>query len=298
MAETLRTQQLRNLAGQLPAANQQVATGLQEARKAQLQQNIAQAQTPAGPAAAQQLGAQAQQQAGQAQLAAAQQTANQQVQMGQLGLQQQARGQRQATFDQEVGLNALQQKLGDKLSQIDRKAQKQILNANLSFKMDEAGRALMNNTQLLDWAVLNAKSDEDLAGKFQQMDQVYQRKIDVLQAAANRLEQSLRQGYTADKQKLDSASRQRILERAQAIKLQIENEQNNKNNQLMKMQAIGTIAGGAVGSIFGPAGTAVGMGVGGAAGTWYAGAGEGQQQTAQQLGGFGTKQLYEGLGGK
>lgn len=263
---TFRSQQLEQLAKQLPVANQQIATGLQEARKTQLQQAVKQA---APGASAQQLGAQSQQAAGQIQMGAAEQAQNQQQLAGQMGLQQQGRAQRQKAFDNAIQLNAVQQNLGDKLDRLGRDAKKKMLDDNLVFKMDQANQAMFNNTQLLDYAKLNAKSDEDFANKVQQIDQAYDRKLQMLQSAQNRLEQIAKQGYYSNNQRLDQNSKMKIAQQAQAIQAKIREEQAKKAAQMQKSQAIGTLAGGVIGAVVGgPVGASVGAAAGGAAGTY------------------------------
>ena len=59
---TSRTRALEKLAMSFPEANQRAATGMQQARQAQLQETIKQAKPGAGPGFAQKLGAQQAQQ--------------------------------------------------------------------------------------------------------------------------------------------------------------------------------------------------------------------------------------------
>ena len=266
---TTRINALQKLANQLPVANQQVATGLNEARKTQLQASIAGAQTPSNvTAASQQVGAQQAQQAGQVAMQQAQQTQNQVQQVGQMGLQEQARGMRQVAHEQGIQETRLSRDLGQKLSQLDSQAKRKILDSNLSFKMDEAGRALLNTQQLVDWAAMNAKSDEDFQNKVQDIGQAYDRKIQMMQAAARKLKQLSSQGYTADKQKLDNETRKQLAEQAAAIEERLAREKARANNTMMTSQGIGTLVGMGVGAYFGgPAGASAGGAIGGGVGT-------------------------------
>lgn len=277
---TARAQQLDNLAKQLPVANQQLATGLQEARKTQLQDTIKQARPGAGGAgAAEQLGTQQAQQAGQIATGVAEQGANRAQLVGQMGLQEQGRKARQAAFEQGIQESRVGRQLGEKLNALSSNAKQRILDDNLKFKIDEGGRALLNTTQLADWAIMNAKSDVDLAGKMQSIEQAYNKKIQVMQAAANRLEQIAKQGYYSDKQKLDGEAKINLLKKSQDIKMQIESDRAKKASKLAATSGLFSAVGMGIGFVLGgPAGAALGGSVGGAVGTTYAGQSESTQK--------------------
>lgn len=243
-----RAQQLTQLAQQLPAANQQIANGLQQARTTQLQQTVAQMRPGASNVqTAQNLGTQQAQAAGQINLQANQQTQNQLQSVGQMGQQAQGRALRQQASQNQIQLDETQRQLGDKLNNIDQSAKKQILDDTLNFKLDEAGRALLDTRQLADWSVMNATSAQDLANKEQDLNQAYDRKIQMMQTAQNRLEQIVKQGYYSNKQPLDQASRMKIEQQREGIQLQIQQEQAKRTGQMTMYAAGGGIIGGAIG---------------------------------------------------
>lgn len=271
MAVTDRAGQLQQLANQLPVANQQVAQGLQAARQTQLQGVLQ--QTPATSnitAASQQLGAQSQGQAGNIAINAAQATQHQAQQLGQTALSEEQTKVRQAASEQQVSLNATQEHLSNQLAKINQDAKMKLVDDQMRFKVDESNRALLNQTQLADWAKMNAQSDQDYKNKMQSMSLAYDRNIQMLQMAQKKAAQIAQQGYMEKNQKLNQDTRRTIEEDAKSLQLKIEAQQAKKKGAMQQMQAIGTIGGTVVGGVLGSivpgAGTAAGAIAGGALG--------------------------------
>ena len=229
---TNRAKQLEKLSMSLPKQNQQIAQGQQAARTVQLQEQIKNLpQGAGGPALAQNMGAQQAQQAGQIQVGAQQKNLNQQQLVGQMGLEQKARGQRQEGFEQKIELSQRQRKFANQLSKLDIDMKNKLLDAQLEFKKDQAGQTLLNERQMLDYAIKNAKSQEQFKDWAQSMEQATRRKLQIMETANRKLEIALKRGYTENKKKLDRESYMRIREAKEAIERKIRDEKNRAKNR-------------------------------------------------------------------
>lgn len=267
MAETSRTAQLKKLASGLPGANQQVAQGLQEARKTQLQEQIRQAKGPGTTQQAQQMGAQQQQVAGQIQQRAAEQTQAQAAQVGQLGLQEQAAQQRAAGFEQQIALGQREQNIANKLAQLDTRLKNDLLDKQLQFQKDQAGNALFTERQLMDYAAQKAESQEEFQNYAQQAEQMYERKARILDKAHKELLQALERGYIVKNKPLDQEHKKQLLEAAKVAQEKRDRAVADYQNTKARNSAIGTLVGSGAGALIGgPAGAAVGGALGGALG--------------------------------
>jgi hypothetical protein len=267
-----RANQLQKLADNLPGANQKVTQGLQQARQTQLQEQIKQAGPQAGTAAAQQIGAQQQAQSGQIQLGQAQKAQTQMGLLGQMGLEEQARGQRQKGFEQEIALSDIQLSQSDKLNRLSSNAKNQILDNQLNFQKNQSGQTLMNQRQLADWALTNARSGEEYAQYAQYAQQIHNRKLQMLETAHKKISQVLQQGYIKEGKPLDRAlSRELTQKKANAAAAMAE-QKNKAANTAAMFGAGGQILGAVAGSFVPiPGATMVGAAIGKGIGTAAAG---------------------------
>lgn len=263
--------QLSQLAAAIPAANQSVVSGMQQARETQLQQAIGgmtPEQAAAGPRLAQTIGAQQAQQSAQIQLQQ-QQTAQQRAAAaGQQAIAQDKMQKQKELFTRSQALSQKGRYLENELARISQGAKDKLLDQQLSFKRDELGRTLWNERQLADYKVATAKNEEEFKTYQQQVNNLYERKLKMMEMAEKKLEQVLQQGYLSNKQKLDQASRKRIAETAMELRRQRMKAQAKANSTVAIFEAAGTI----IGSYWGPAGAMVGRGIGTFVGSQVAGA--------------------------
>lgn len=267
MTETPRMKQLKSLAGNMPIANQQVASGLQEAQKTQFQQAIKGAAPSAGATAAQAVGGQvAGQQAG-AQVAANQATQKQAQQVGQIGLAQQQTEAAQRVGSEQRDIQAQQRDFQNRLNGLDQTVKQELFDKNLAFAKDEQNRAFFNDRQLADWAVSNAKSEIEFNKYKAELEKATSRSLQMLEAAHNQVKQTLSQGYTSQGKRLDQATQKQLAQAEMDLKAKIEKQKRKAAANAAMWQAGGTIAGAAAGAAMGgPAGAVVGASVGGALG--------------------------------
>jgi hypothetical protein len=145
-------------------------------------------------------------------------------------------------------------------------AKQQLVDAKIQFSRDAQGRKLMSESQMQDWMLTKAKSEEDWKNYAQRSQQLHDRKIMLLQAAKNKIEQAEQESY----QILNQKTRQNTQEDLARYKADVEKKvakakQTSANNSAI-IGGVFTVAGAVVGSIVPGAGTAAGAMVGGALG--------------------------------
>lgn len=269
---TARANQLRKLAQSVPGANERVTQGLQAAQETQLQETIRQARPQAGPRAAQALGAQQAQQIGQAQLQQQQQTQQDIGRLAQVAGQEQRLQTQQRVGEAQRGFSRKARQQADKLAELDQELKNKLLDQQLDFKQDERGRALMNERQLADWAVMNAKNEEQFKNYQQQVEQMGRRKEQMLEAAYRKLTAALQGKGAFKEQRLDQESKQRILEARKQVQNKIRREQIEQANRQAMWSGLMTAVGAGAGAAFGgpggaSAGGQAGAGIGAGAAT-------------------------------
>jgi predicted nucleic acid-binding protein len=285
MAETQTQRGLAGLAANMPVRNKLIADQQKAARALQLQQAVA-GMTPqqtATPAQAAQMGAAIAGEAGKQQVSQAGQMVESAGQMAKLGQQETA-----LAGGEKLGgmqLAAQKESLGqaERLAALDDRAKREVFDAELQFKKDAADQTQFTQRQLLDYARVNAKSDDEFKTWSQRAQQASRRNIQVLETINNRLEETLRSGYAKGKQKLDQDTKLELTRLKRANDEAIARARANGANTAMAGQAIGGVMT-AVGTglILSGVGTPVGVGlmVGGTALSSYS-AQEGARQQGE-----------------
>lgn len=261
----LRIQNLNKLAAAIPMANQQIASGMQQARETQLQQTIGQ-MTPeqaATPRLAQSMGAQQAAQASAIQLGAQQKTQQSAVVAGQQAIVQDKIQKQQELFTRSQALSQKNRYLENELARISQSAKDKLLDQQLSFKRDELGRTVWNERQLADYKIATAKDEEDFRNYQQEASNLSERRMKMLTMAQKKLEQILEQGYISNTQKLNQASRLKIVETVAELKRKQARESARQSSNMGMWAGAGTVVGAVAGAmIAGPGGYAAGAAVG------------------------------------
>lgn len=266
--ETPKMRALRNLSAQFPVANQQVANQQTAGRDLQLQSAVA--RVPAsnvGAAPTTQLGAGMAQQAGQQQVQGVQQGVQQQQQVAQLGAQQINQENQARTAGLQSGLAEQKMDAATRLANLDSKLKQDLYDKQMSFEKDELGRSVMNQRQLADYALLSAKSGEELSNYSQKVEQANKRKLSLLENDAKLVREQL---IFEQNKKSQERNNDRVRELGE-IEAYMNNTIQDAKSKAAKDAAIwsslGTMAGIGVGAAFGgAAGAQTGAQVGGAAG--------------------------------
>lgn len=266
--ETPRLRALRNLSAQLPVANSNIASGQQAARDMQLQQAVAKAPPKANiTQAAQQTGAAEAQNAGQQMVQNAQQGIKQQGQVGQLGIQEQQRASQANVQSLQSGAKEQSMDNVQRLGNLSEQAKQELYDKQMQFERDESGRALLNETQLLDYAKLNAQNQEQFKDYAQTADQLNKRNLQAMETAYKLIASDIEQKQRVAEQKKDQSQLQELAKMKKEADEKIAKERAAAANKSAMWTAGGTIAGTAVGAAFGgPAGAMVGGAAGGAVG--------------------------------
>lgn len=238
----MRGMQLQQLADQLPVANQQVAQGMQEGQKTKMLGSLGTSpmlnknQVAAG-------GAQMTAEQGKTAGTSAQTLATQQSQVRGMQVEEQQRTGIQHLSDMQSGASELERNQQMKLSSYDHSMKTKLIDEQMQLGRDKAGQTLFNTRQLADWNALNARSQQDYNNRAQIINQAQQRQIAVMQRASDMMKQAVEQGYVANKQQLDEATKKDILQRKQAVDIMISQSQARAANTLAMGQGIGALVG-------------------------------------------------------
>ena len=253
--------QLNKLSTTIPLANQQIASGMQQARETQLQAAIG-GLTPeqaAQPRLAQAVGAQQAAAAAQIQTQAQQKTQQQAITAGQQAITNEKMKKQQELFTRSQTISQKNRYLEGQLASISQQAKDQLLDQQLSFKRDEFGRTLWNERQLADFRLLTAKSEEEYRAFEQEFEQMSQRRIKMLEVAQAKIAQALKNGFTAEEQRLNNQQRIKLEEARVALQKKLAKEQAKRRGRGAMFQGAGQIIGAGAGAVLG-AGTGTPMG--------------------------------------
>jgi 3-oxoacyl-ACP reductase-like protein len=254
----------RNLAGQMPNQNKQVVTGLQEAAKTQMQQQLGGAQPmgkPMGIRQIQQAGAQATAAQAQPILQVQQQAQQQAGQIGQMATQQQQADVQKQLQERQFNMQKAARGMENELATLNQGLKARLLDDQFNFQKDELGRVAFNERQLMDYKLATAKSNIEIRETEQKMRQGQQKKLQIYKAAQAKLEQQLKQEFQKGEQEKDQELTKRLAEANRRMKEKIQREQAAARNKGAMFSALTTLAGAAIGVgmvAAGPAGWAVG----------------------------------------
>jgi hypothetical protein len=217
----------------------------------------------------------AQQRAVQEQLAAKERAQKLEMSRADLAMRKKVTGAEQAAATRLQGLGIEQDnklqiatiRQREQLERLGGDVQDRIVNDRLRFERDETGLKFSNERQLADYNILNSQTQDIFDDKMREMAQTRSRKIQLLEAAAKRMEQSVRNAWSSGEQLFDNQSKQRIAQMVIDMKETIRREQAAAANTMARWQAGGAIVGGIIGIVGGPAGIAAGAAVGGAVGS-------------------------------
>lgn len=268
MLDTPRIRALQNLSQQMPAASQKLAQGYQAARDFQLQQAAAKVPAPAAAGMAQQLGAAQATQAGQQAVGVADQQAKVQQEIARQGLQEGQRQADQQKFQTGQQLQAEDVANKQRLAQLDQDTRAELFDRQMRFEKDELGRTQFNDRQLADYAVLSARSQEQLRNYQQTAQLAYDRNIQLMRTAYDKLDEALRNENALREQGYDQAAIQEMYQEKRDMEQRIRREEAAAANKMAAWSAGGAILGGAAGfAAGGPQGAQTGAAAGSAFGT-------------------------------
>jgi hypothetical protein len=259
--ESRKLKALKAIGSQLPTTNSQIAARTGYNTQAQIgqaiQQNIPTNQA-ASLVAAQSTAAQGQQQVQQTQ-----QQTQQNQQIGQIAMQDQQMTAQNQQFQRNMRTDKDRLQSESRLAQLNQTLKGELIDEQLQFQRDEAGRVFLNERQLMDFAVLQAEDKEQLMDYEQTARQASDRTLQLMEIMHKRLTQELQLDFEQREQRLSLESRRSIIEKQHELEKQYLKKKAKAANITGVLVATGTIVGAVYG---GPVGAAAGGAAGGALG--------------------------------
>jgi hypothetical protein len=154
----------------------------------------------------------------------------------------------------------------EQLRTLDNTMATRFFDEQLKFQKDEIGRTVFTEQQLMDYAVMKFKRDEDFSNYKQSASQMSDRRMQLLKAAHMRIDQTLKQTYETDQQAAQQEQTARLVKAKADIQRKIEEQANSNAERGVMFSALGTIVGAVAGSVVPGVGTAIGATVGAAIG--------------------------------
>ncbi len=173
-------------------------------------------------------------------------------------------------IEQDNNLQLMTIRQRQQLAQLGGDVKQQILDSRLQFDRDEMGRKFSNERQLADYAIANAKTQQDFDAHMQTMQETAYRKTQLLQSAFQKINSMVQNSFTSQEQELDNQKKQQLIQLSIALKERIRKEKAKAANTMAQWQAGGTIVGAVVGAVVtggNPAGAMAGGAIGGSLGT-------------------------------
>lgn len=139
-------------------------------------------------------------------------------------------------------LSLLDNRQKEQLASIGRDAKQKLFDARLQFETDEAGRKFSNEKQLMDYAVVSAVNQQQLADKLQLIEQAGKRELIIMEIAQRKIEQALEQTFASSQQQLDQDTRTRLVQMKQAFERAKARKERAAANRRLIGQAVMTAA--------------------------------------------------------
>jgi hypothetical protein len=200
------------------------------------------------------------QQTGKEQLQAGAQQAAREETAGQLQLGEMSMESQKAEAARNIALDRITAKNEERLASLGHEASAQIAKESREFKVDSANRKYMNQQMLDQYAAEELLSQESLSNYVQQKEQVLQRRAQLMNTYAQRMQTILNQGYLREGQELDQRSREVIaniaadFKRKETEALKKRNKQSLINTVIIGAATVGgAVAGSATGTPWGAA---------------------------------------------
>lgn len=229
----------------MPGQNQRVVTGLQEAAKSQMQQQLGGQLTgqPLGIRQIEAAGQQATAMQAQPLLQVQQQAQQQAQQLGGLALKEEAQSAQKRLQERQFNQAKAQRDAESQLNTLNSGLKQRLLDDQFTFQKDELGRTFFNERQLLDYKVSTAKSALEVRDLEQKMRKASSRKMQILKAAQAKINQDLTQEFQKGEQELNQEQLKRLTEAQRAMQDKIRREEARAKNRGSMFSALGTLAG-------------------------------------------------------
>jgi hypothetical protein len=186
-------------------------------------------------------------------------------QMGQIAQAEQGRIAQGQQFQRNMRTEKDRLANENRLGQLDQSLKTELLDKQMQFQRDDAGRVLLNQRQLLDFAALQARDMESLKDYQQAAQQASDRVLQMMEFMHKRLTQEMQLEHDQREQSLDIQHKKDVLKMQQDLEDAYLLQKAHNANITGAFTAIGTVVGAAFGGSVGAgAGGAIGGAVGGA----------------------------------
>lgn len=230
-----------------PVTNQQAAKRIQDTQALRARQMVA-GQPTASTQPAAQAGAQLTQAAGQANLQQQQQTAG----MAQQRVSQQLASQQQAAQKRLFGAQKQQTQeerlLDESLFNLNQNAATQEQDMRNRFANGQAQTEFLQEQELADWALANAKNEDEFKDRIQEIEQAHAKKTAMINQAYKVIMQDLRQQADQASQEDAQKLKKELIQIETAWKEEMTKRQNAAANRQAMFSAGGAIIGAAGGA--------------------------------------------------
>ena len=183
------------------------------------------------------------------------------------------------TLDQQKNLLSRSQKLEQdsrdnqtRLFNLNSKLNDELVTRQQKFQRDSLMRYQFTERQLMDYAIIKSKSDEDLQNWAQTSENLHDLKMQALKAAHAKISQELTLQFELAEQQRDNAQIQRLTQAKVEAERKMQKAANDDKNAMAAFTAGGALVGGVIGTFAGgntAAGIMIGSGAGSLAGGVY-----------------------------
>jgi hypothetical protein len=277
MATTPRQSSLQTLREQAPAKASQSYKQGQDQQAAQFQRSLSQAPVGDITKQSQQAAGQQQQAGGHLAVGAMKQQQAAEQGAGQLQLQNRATDIQQRASEMSQQSSQKQIDNAKRIAEFGQDKKKHLLDYQMKIHRDAQGRNMLTERQLLDYAIMSSKDEQDFLSWQQDIELASRRNLMMLDAANKKLDQALQQAHAMGEQKMNQAQKREMVQRKRDIEKKIAEAAARAKNRQMKYAAggrmVGTVAGAVIGTYMGGntvAGAAAGGAIGEGAGTMVA----------------------------
>ena len=130
-----------------------------------------------------------------------------------------------------------------RLSKMDANATKMLVNKEKEIKYDSAGRKALSERQLTDWYTTRATTEEDWAGFQARSDQIYSRKIAVLQMSQTRIVAAMKERAALRGAEVNQELDQALAIANRDLKVKLAQEQTDAANATARNAGYAQVAG-------------------------------------------------------
>lgn len=239
---TPRSQQLAKLGAALPGRNRQQQAAGRGAADMAIKQAAAQMSPAAvGTGQTQAMAAQAVKAQAQPGLQAAQQNVQQQGEIAKRQLQEKQATEQRKQMQRRLGSMQRDREFKDLIAKVDNNAKNKLIDAEMQFQQDRFGRTKFTERQLMDFAILQAKDENELQKYADNVRRATENEIYMIKHATRMLEQELKNQLELDHTKRDNAYIAELAKRKHNLEMKMRKKQADKANRASMISTVAAV---------------------------------------------------------